>query len=256
MSEWNIRWARKYLVNYCTLLTTLPSTVCLFVCFFVEITCLRRTDPFPKRVLRVCVHSNAGQTTCSRTLIKPVPIFQLVPLVTPFSFLFFRFRFRSCGAPSTKLFARTSMTNVSAGAKRSWEGHHHYHHGESDGRPRSPSYVHSNPPPYKRQRGREEGRGWREEKRGKRDSRERREYRSRERERDRDRERERDRNRERERDSRRAHEHNKDHDKHDTREKERRRKDDERRRTPAVASNGRPSVPPPQKVDSDREEGE
>lgn len=34
MSEWNIRWARKYLVNYCTLLTTLPSTVCLFVCFF------------------------------------------------------------------------------------------------------------------------------------------------------------------------------------------------------------------------------
>lgn len=175
-----------------------------------------------------------------------------------FLFFFFRFRFRSCGAPSTKLFARTSMTNVSAGAKRSWEGHHHHHHGESDGRPRSPSYVHSNPPPYKRQRGREEGRGWREEKRGKRDSRERREYRSRERERDRDRdrERERDRNRERERDSRRAHEHNKDHDKHDTREKERRRKDDERRRTPAVASNGRPSVPPPQKVDSDREEGE
>ncbi|KAG8217153.1 kinase-like domain-containing protein [Butyriboletus roseoflavus] len=162
------------------------------------------------------------------------------------------------------------MTNVSAGAKRSWEGHHH---SELDGRARSPSHSHSNAPPYKRPRGREEGRGWREEKQGKRDSRDRREYRSRERERDRDRNRDRDREREREkdrdrererdreRDPRRAREYSGDRDRHDGRERENRRRDDERRRTPAATdgpssavSNGRP--PPPQRVDSDKEEGE
>ncbi|KAN0075564.1 Protein kinase-like domain containing protein [Tylopilus felleus] len=147
------------------------------------------------------------------------------------------------------------MTNVSAGAKRSWE---------SDGRTHSPSHAYSNPPSYKRQRGREEGRGWREEKRGKRESRERREHRSRERERDRwDRERERERDRDKERDSRRAREHSRDRDRHDGREREYRRRDDERRRTPiatdgpSTISNGRPPpLLPPQKVDSDREEGE
>ena len=159
-----------------------------------------------------------------------------------------------------------AMTNVSAGAKRSWEGHHP---SELDGRARSPS--HSNPPPYKRQRGREEGRGWREEKQGKRESRDRREYRSRERERDRDRnrererdrdrDRERERERDRERDPRRTREHSRDRERHNGREREYRRRDDERRRTPVATdghssaiSNGRP--PPPQRADSDKEEGE
>ncbi|KAG9318018.1 kinase-like domain-containing protein [Chiua virens] len=124
------------------------------------------------------------------------------------------------------------MTNVSAGPKRSWEGHHR---SESDAG-RSPS----NAPPYKRQRERDEGRGWREEKRSKRDSRDRRD-----RSRERDRERDRGRRREYSRD----------------RDREHRRRDDERRRSPGVTnrpsavSNGHPP-PPSQKPDSDREEGE
>ncbi|KIK93568.1 hypothetical protein PAXRUDRAFT_507894 [Paxillus rubicundulus Ve08.2h10] len=145
------------------------------------------------------------------------------------------------------------MTNVSAGSKRSWEGH--------NGEPESQS--------YKRQRGREDSRSWRDvhlrspdDKRGKpssrRDSRDRRGHRSRERDRERV-----------ERDPRRASDYARDRDRRDGREKDRerdhKRRDDDRRdgrrRTPAppdqlspVVSNG--NVPPlPPRADSDREEG-
>ncbi|KIJ63386.1 hypothetical protein HYDPIDRAFT_113375 [Hydnomerulius pinastri MD-312] len=140
------------------------------------------------------------------------------------------------------------MTNVSAGSKRSWEGNH--------GEPESQS--------YKRQRGREESRSWRDihlrspdDKRGKprRESHDRRDQRSRERERDRD------------RDSRRASGYTRDRDRRDGRERDRdrdykrrddNRKDDLRRRTPPphdrpspAISNGHAS-----RNDSDKEEGE
>ncbi|KAH7890126.1 kinase-like domain-containing protein [Phlebopus sp. FC_14] len=143
------------------------------------------------------------------------------------------------------------MTNVPAGSKRSWEGHH--------GEP-------SESQPYKRQRGREDSKSWRDvhlrsadDKRSiqpssRRDGDDRREYRS----------------REQERDSRRAIDYSRDRDRRDgprerDRDRDHKRRDDDRRddrrrrtsppreRKSPVISNGH--VPPP-KVFEDKEEGE
>jgi hypothetical protein len=213
--------------------------------------------PLPERVvwghLLFC-HVHSSQTTSS-SLHHPLTF--SFSLLFHFSFFFVPVFDSDRAVPRQPNYSlEQPMTNVSAGAKRSWEGHHH---SESDGHTHSPSHPHSNPLPHKRQRGREVGSGRWEEKRGKRESRDRREYRSRERERDRDRDREREQDKDRERDSRRVREHCRDRDRHDGREH--RRRDDERRRTPATTdgpsstvSNERP--PPPQRADSDREEGE
>ncbi|KAG6334032.1 hypothetical protein ID866_5063 [Astraeus odoratus] len=145
------------------------------------------------------------------------------------------------------------MTNVSAGSKRSWEGHYG---------PESPSS-------HKRHRGREDTRSWRDvhlhsskEDRGtkyRRDSEDRRDRRSRERERERDprraadytRERERRDVRDRERERERERDRDRDRDRNKRREDDRR---DERRQRSSLPHD-RPS-PPKVRPDSDREEGE
>ncbi|KAI6027194.1 kinase-like domain-containing protein [Pisolithus marmoratus] len=150
------------------------------------------------------------------------------------------------------------MTNVSAGSKRSWEGHHHG--------PESPSS-------YKRHRGRDEGRSWRDvhlpsprDRRGK-DSEDRYDRGSKERDWTRERDtrrvsdyaKERDRRDGRDRDRERHREHDREK---DYRRREDDRRDDSRRRTPA--SHSKPSSVPSNghvttiqvRPDSDKEEGE